>query len=185
MVNGRSAGESMPSRQLLIRVVVNRTQESLIFPTAGLRKLLQSTLRTDEDFEGFCLDYFPSVHLRFSKGMDRVAKLNLLLALEKASAIVSALKMDLPTQFAEESPDCAYHLSSPPPAAVPLVPSVPAGPQQPSIMATHLPSPDFPLHARTMNHQSQPPFAQRRLAAIALLGTAIAACLVGWLLFRH
>ena len=187
MVNGRSAGESMPSRQLRIRVVVTRTQESLVFPTSGLRKLLQATLRTDGDFEGFCLDYFPSVHLRFSNGMDRVAKLNLLLALEKGSAIVSALKMDLPTQFAEQAPDCAYHLSSPPqppPAAVPRVPAVPAAPQQPSSMATQLPSPDFPLHARTMNNQSQPPFAQRRLAAIALLGTALAAGLVGWLLFR-
>lgn len=185
MVNGRSAGESMPSRQLRIRVVVTRTQESLIFPTSGLRKLLQATLRTDGDFEGFCLDYFPSVHLRFSNGMDRVAKLNLLLALEKGSAIVSALKMDLPTQFAEQAPDCAYHLSSPPPpAAVPRVPAVPAAPQQPSSMATHLPSPDFPLHARTMNNQSQPPFAQRRQASIAVLGTALAAGLVGWLLFR-
>lgn len=183
-VDGARVGESMPSRQLRIRVVVVETQESLIFPTSGLRKLLQAMLRTDVDFEGFCLDYFPSVHQRFSNGMDRVAKLNLLLTLEKGPSIAAALKHDSPTQFAEHAPDCALNLSAPSSQARaqnPRAHAAPSGSQQHQGMALLLPSPDFPLSAR----ESRASAAQRLTVAIVLLGAALAAGFVGWLIFKR
>lgn len=44
------------------------------------RRALQQTLRTDSDFDAFCLDYFPWVHRRFASGMDRTQKCNILLS---------------------------------------------------------------------------------------------------------
>jgi len=46
-----------------------------------LRLRLDEALRTDADFESFCLDFFPDVHRRFGGGMERTAKVNLLLQL--------------------------------------------------------------------------------------------------------
>lgn len=50
--------------------------------TAELRKLLREVLRTDSDFDAFCMDNFPQVHKLFAKSNDRVQKENTLL--EKA-----------------------------------------------------------------------------------------------------
>jgi len=46
---------------------------------ASLRQALLRALPGDSDLDAFCLDFFASVHQRFSQGMDRQAKLNLLL----------------------------------------------------------------------------------------------------------
>lgn len=46
---------------------------------AELRHLLNRALKSDSSLDAFCLDYFPQVHCQFSGGMDRNAKLNLLL----------------------------------------------------------------------------------------------------------
>lgn len=46
-----------------------------------LRRLLNEVLRVDADLDAFCLDFFPEVHQRFSAGMDRPQKVNLLLQL--------------------------------------------------------------------------------------------------------
>lgn len=52
-------------------------------PSAPLtRKILASVLRTDSEFDAFCLDYFPDVHRRFSSGMDRLQKATTLLDVE-------------------------------------------------------------------------------------------------------
>ena len=45
----------------------------------SLRKLLAELLRSDSDFDAFCLDAFPDIYRRFSRGMERVEKENLLL----------------------------------------------------------------------------------------------------------
>lgn len=51
------------------------------YTPAAVRKLLEQTLRTDADFMQFCRENFPNVAGRFSDGMDRVAKQNLLFTL--------------------------------------------------------------------------------------------------------
>lgn len=52
-----------------------------------VRAALQRHLPTDADFEGFCIDYFPDVQKRFSSGMNRLQKENLLLEMVEASII--------------------------------------------------------------------------------------------------
>ncbi len=46
-----------------------------------VRRRLDDVLRTDSDLNAFCLDYFPEVHRRFTIGMERTEKVNLLLQL--------------------------------------------------------------------------------------------------------
>lgn len=46
---------------------------------SSIRNQINISIRTDADFDAFCLDYFPQVHCRFSAGMDRTQKVNLLL----------------------------------------------------------------------------------------------------------
>lgn len=59
--------------------------------TASLRKLLQHVLRADSDLDAFCLDSFSEVSKRFSLGMDRTQKLNILLNHEDKLEILEAL----------------------------------------------------------------------------------------------
>lgn len=56
-----------------------------------VRRQLDQVLRTDADLDAFCLDYFPEVHRRFARGMDRTDKVNLLLSVEELSDIVVKL----------------------------------------------------------------------------------------------
>lgn len=58
---------------------------------ASLRRLLNDRLRLDADFDAFVLDSFPEIHRRYSGGMDRTQKANLLLTLKEVSEIASAL----------------------------------------------------------------------------------------------
>lgn len=51
------------------------------YTSAQVRTYLQQALRTDSDFNGFCIDHFPDASRRFSDSMDRVAKCNLLFEL--------------------------------------------------------------------------------------------------------
>lgn len=53
--------------------------------TAALRKTLETLLISDADLDAFCIDYFPEVYRRFTRGMDRVTKFNVLL--ERVSAV--------------------------------------------------------------------------------------------------
>ncbi len=59
--------------------------------SAQVRKLLTDRLPTDADFDAFCIDTFPDSHRRFTGGMDRTARINLLLELHGAQALSSAL----------------------------------------------------------------------------------------------
>ncbi len=64
-----------------------------------LRELLRQCLRTDADFEAFCLDHFGEVRLRFGGGMDRVQKENLLLThAPSLQAVLQALSQSFPTK---------------------------------------------------------------------------------------
>lgn len=53
----------------------------------SLRDEIARLFRTDADFDAFCLDNFPEVHRRFSLGMDRVQKVNLLLQIEEQDKV--------------------------------------------------------------------------------------------------
>lgn len=46
----------------------------------ALHEELDRALPTDSDLVAFCLDEFPAVHKRFTDGMDRIQKQNILLA---------------------------------------------------------------------------------------------------------
>lgn len=97
-----------------------------------LRVRLSATLRTDPDFDAFCLDYFRGVYQRFSAGMDRVGKTNLLLAIADASEIVRCLEAqkgrgDRPAHppESEQQADAATHvIPAGRPASRPPAPTV-------------------------------------------------------------
>lgn len=46
-----------------------------------LRKRIDQLILSDADLDAFCLDHFYDIHLRFSAGMNRIEKVNLLLQL--------------------------------------------------------------------------------------------------------
>lgn len=59
--------------------------------TSHLRLFLRQALPSDSDLEAFCVDYFPEVYRRYSRGMDPQTKLSLLLHYEKPERIHAAL----------------------------------------------------------------------------------------------
>lgn len=64
-----------------------------VAPTKGsLRKLLYAVLRSDADWDAFCIDYFERAYQRFSGGMDRHQKTNILFQYEEPSAILERLQ---------------------------------------------------------------------------------------------
>lgn len=69
-----------------------------------LRRALSRQLPTDGDLEAFCLDYFPAVQARFSSGMDRLHKYNLLLTLVPAGCIRRALAQTGGAEQGDERP---------------------------------------------------------------------------------
>ena len=63
---------------------------------ASVRKMLNSILKNDADLEAFCIDYLPEVKARFSSGMDRVQKTNILLELIEVSEVLKILQVAYP-----------------------------------------------------------------------------------------
>lgn len=59
---------------------------------AQVRLQFDQLLRTDAELDAFCMDYFPAVHRRFARGMERIDKVNLLLSVEEVSDIVAKLR---------------------------------------------------------------------------------------------
>lgn len=53
-----------------------------------IRELISKVFRTDQDFDAFVLDNFTDVYRRFSLGMDRLQKENLLLQMIEAEELV-------------------------------------------------------------------------------------------------
>ncbi len=58
---------------------------------AELRVQMNNQLKTDADLDAFALDEFPTVKMRWSSGMDRTAKVTLLLQLQEPRDIAVAL----------------------------------------------------------------------------------------------
>lgn len=82
--------------QILMPAQVHR-----LLDRADIRQLLDWILLTGTDLDAFCLDYFPDVSNRFSgSGMDRVAKVNLLLSFHEPTEILNALQRKNPKQVA-------------------------------------------------------------------------------------
>lgn len=70
----------------------------------SLRKLIDSVLPTDEDIDVFSLDYFFSTYSKFTAGMTRLAKQNLLLQLP-CGEVLHALR-----QFSKEKVNRYLHI---------------------------------------------------------------------------
>lgn len=51
----------------------------MLVTKAQLRRFIADQFRSDSDLDGFCIDYYPGVHARFTGSMDRTAKVNTLL----------------------------------------------------------------------------------------------------------
>lgn len=62
-----------------------------------IRELLGKHLRLDADLDAFAIERLPDVYQRWSTGMDRVAKVNLLLVLHEPAEIAAALARFLKT----------------------------------------------------------------------------------------
>lgn len=81
-----------PSFAMTHQETLNRTE---------LRDRIRAAVPTDSDLEAFCGDFFPEAASRFTNGMDRIAKTNLLLDLADAPAIIKALSMHAPRRLEE------------------------------------------------------------------------------------
>ena len=64
-----------------------------------LRNLISAVLPTDSDLEALCIDRFPDTASRFTAGMDRVQKVNLLLVLEGLEQILQAIQERDPVRY--------------------------------------------------------------------------------------
>lgn len=58
---------------------------------ASLRRILATVLRTDSEFNAFCLDYFPMIHREFAAGMTRTDKTNLLMVSTEHEELLSCI----------------------------------------------------------------------------------------------
>jgi len=85
-------GEARPST---IQPLIGKIDSGLPIDRPTVRKLLNQKLLTDPDFDGFVGEYFGEVARRFSGGMDRVAKMNLLFALKDPAEVHAALEKHL------------------------------------------------------------------------------------------
>jgi hypothetical protein len=80
-----------------------------------VRRLLGEVLKSDSDLNAFCLDHFPDIHFRFTNGMDRVAKTNLLLMHCELTRIIDELRRDHPEEVSEGAPNATAHETPRPP----------------------------------------------------------------------
>jgi len=69
-----------------------RPEQPVHISAPQLRGLLEQALLTDADFDAFCIDYAPDIYRRFSAGMERTQKMNLLLSGTAAPDLLAALK---------------------------------------------------------------------------------------------
>lgn len=89
--------------------------------TRWIRIVLGFTLPVVSDFDAFCLDYFPGVHRRFSGGMERVEKTNLLLSVASTDEVLAALKRGHASELQRAMVKAGQETGDtlPPPAATP------------------------------------------------------------------
>lgn len=58
----------------------------------SIRRKLDKALRMDSDLDAFTIDFFPDIHRRFTNGMDRVQKINILLTMAQHDQIAEYLE---------------------------------------------------------------------------------------------
>lgn len=75
------------------------------------RRLLRTLLPSDAEFVAFCLDYFPQIAERFSNGMDRTAKTNLLLETISTTHLLHALRQYDGDKLASVEQQQARHIA--------------------------------------------------------------------------
>lgn len=94
---------------------------------------MAALFRTDADFDAFCLDEFPSVLRRFSGGMDRVAKVNLLLMLVDETLVSQKVEQREPAVAKAQT---VHRPTSPvaAPATTPLVTTPPTAAEELSLL---------------------------------------------------
>lgn len=72
--------------------MISKNPQGRHLPTrASVRQLLGKVLRTDAELQAFCLDHFPDVAERYTDTMDRLIKLNLLLACVPTDQLIDRL----------------------------------------------------------------------------------------------
>lgn len=67
---------------------------------AELRRLIDQVLRTSSDLDAFCLDFFPETYRRFSGGMERTSRINILFESVDTEDVTKALRQHDPIRFA-------------------------------------------------------------------------------------
>lgn len=86
--------ESRPSSRGLSRVPA-------VLPRRTLRQILNRALGTPSQLDAFLIDYFPDIFRQTSGGMDREAKLNLLLQEDSETHLTSLVHREFPQQVAD------------------------------------------------------------------------------------
>ncbi len=61
-------------------------------PRRRLRQSIDDLLKADSELDAFCMDYFPHIEKMFSNGMDRIAKVNLLIKSVDKSELIRSLE---------------------------------------------------------------------------------------------
>lgn len=83
----------MPPQRSASRSTQAAGADAAAINRSALRDALNALLKTESDFDAFCLDYFEDdVFRHLGAGMERVAKTNQLLARAEPAAIVSKLR---------------------------------------------------------------------------------------------
>lgn len=116
--------------------------------SATLRALLGEVYRSSSEFDAFCQDYFPAVYRRFTSGMDRVARENLLFEQATPDRILLALKENRPQDYEAPLARLAPSLGSAPAGTPEPIP--PAGAEPKSAAENKAPptQPDGAAHAK-------------------------------------
>lgn len=93
---------------------------------ASLRSLIEQVLRLDSELTAFCLDYFPAVNQRFTDGMDRMKKVNLLFEMAQTDRILFHLRESNPTEVADNAALLRYQDETAPTPPTPHFKMAPA-----------------------------------------------------------
>ena len=67
---------------------MNKSSENNV----NLRKLIDNSLALDSDLDAFCIDNYPDTARRFSNGLNRIDKINILLTLNDSGAVCRRLQ---------------------------------------------------------------------------------------------
>lgn len=76
---GNNTGATAPNNRTGSPTNMSLSNRSNQAGRPHLRKLIHEILRSDTDFDAFCLDHFSDIHHRFTSGMNLEQKVNLLL----------------------------------------------------------------------------------------------------------